>query len=132
MDRYLMIKTRDELLRIKFGQILYFEADRNYTKLLLSNGFQFTFAINIGKIEELLEKQVSGSNDMLVRVGKSHIINKTHILQINLPKQKLLLLTQEGKPRELVISKDPLKQLKEALEKEVEKGLEETKGDVLS
>lgn len=132
MDRYLLIKTRDELLRIKIGQILYFEADRNYTKLLLSNGFQFTFAINIGKIEELLEKQVSGSNDMLVRVGKSHIINKTHILQINLPKQKLLLLTQEGKPRELVISKDPLKQLKEALEKEVEKGLEETKGDVLS
>ena len=132
MDRYLMIKTRDELLRIKIGQILYFEADRNYTKLLLSNGIQFTFAINIGKIEEKLEKQVSGSNDMLVRVGKSHIINKTHILQINLPKQKLLLLTQEGKPRELVISKDPLKQLKEALEKEVEKGLEETKGDVLS
>ena len=132
MDRYLMIKTRDELLRIKIGQILYFEADRNYTKLLLSNGIQFTFAINIGQIEELLEKQVSGSNDMLVRVGKSHIINKTHILQINLPKQKLLLLTQEGKPRELVISKDPLKQLKEALEKEVEKGLEETKGDVLS
>jgi DNA-binding LytR/AlgR family response regulator len=132
MDRYLMIKTRDELLRIKIGQILYFEADRNYTKLLLSNGIQFTFAINIGKIEELLEKQVSGSNDMLVRVGKSHIINKTHILQINLPKQKLLLLTQEGKPRELVISKDPLKQLKESLEKEVEKGLEETKGDVLS
>ena len=132
MDQYLMIKTRDELLRIKIGQILYFEADRNYTKLLLSNGIQFTFAINIGKIEELLEKQVSGSNDMLVRVGKSHIINKTHILQINLPKQKLLLLTQEGKPRELIISKDPLKQLKESLEKEVEKGLDETKGDALS
>lgn len=132
MDRYLMIKTRDELLRIKIGQILYFEADRNYTKLLLSNGIQFTFAINIGKIEELLEKQVSGSNDMLVRVGKSHIINKTHILQINLPKQKLLLLTQEGKPRELIISKDPLKQLKESLEKEEEKGLDETKGDALS
>ena len=34
MERYLIIKTRDELLRIKIGQILYFEADRNYTKLL--------------------------------------------------------------------------------------------------
>ena len=42
MERYLIIKTRDELLRIKIGQILYFEADRNYTKLLLSNGIQFT------------------------------------------------------------------------------------------
>ena len=121
MERYLIIKTRDELLRIKIGQILYFEADRNYTKLLLSNGIQFTFAINIGKIEEILEKQVEGCNKILMRVGKSHIINKNHILQINLPKQKLLLLTEEGKPRELIISKDPLKVLKESLEKEMGK-----------
>ncbi|MDR1500096.1 MAG: LytTR family transcriptional regulator [Tannerellaceae bacterium] len=121
MDRYLIIKTRDELLRIKIGQILYFEADRNYTKLLLSNGIQFTFAINIGKIEEILEKQVTGSNNILIRVGKSHIINKNHILQINLPKQRLLLLTAEGKPKELVISKDPLKTLKDSFEKEIGK-----------
>ncbi len=119
MDRYLIIKTRDELLRIRIGQILYFEADRNYTKLLLSNGIQFTFAINIGKIEEMLEKQIEGCHKVLMRVGKSHIINKNHILQINLPKQKLLLLSEEGKPRELVISKDPLKQLKDFLEKEI-------------
>jgi DNA-binding LytR/AlgR family response regulator len=121
MERYLIIKTRDELLRIKIGQILYFEADRNYTKLLLSNGIQFTFAINIGKIEEILEKQVTGSSDILIRVGKSHIINKNHILQINLPKQRLLLLTAEGKPKELIISKDPLKTLKDSFEKEMGK-----------
>jgi DNA-binding LytR/AlgR family response regulator len=121
MERYLIIKTRDELLRIKIGQILYFEADRNYTKLFLSNGIQFTFAINIGKIEEILETQVTGSSRILMRVGKSHIINKNHILQINLPKQKLLLLSTEGKPRELIISKDPLKVLKDILEKEIGK-----------
>ena len=83
MDRYLIIKTRDELLRIKIDQILYFEADRNYTKLLLSNSIQFTFAINIGKIEEMLANQMADSNTILLRVGKSHIINKNHILQIN-------------------------------------------------
>lgn len=127
MERYLIIKTRDELLRIKIGQILYFEADRNYTKLSLTNGIQFTFAINIGKIEEILERQVAGSNTILMRVGKSHIINKNHILQINLPKQRLLLLTEEGKPRDLNISKDPLKVLKESLEKEMTKP-EETEG----
>lgn len=125
MERYLIIKTRDELLRIKIGQILYFEADRNYTKLLLSNNIQFTFAINIGKIEELLEKQVPGCKAILMRVGKSHIINKNHILQINLPKQRLLLLTEEGKPKELIISKDPLKALKDSLEKEMGKPQEE-------
>ena len=121
MERYLIIKTRDELLRIKIGQILYFEADRNYTKLLLSSGIQFTFAINIGKIEEILGKQVEGVGKILMRVGKSHIINKNHILQINLPKQRLLLLTEEGKAKEVVISKDPLKVLKETLEKEMGK-----------
>ena len=122
MDRYLIIKTRDELLRIRIGQILYFEADRNYTKLLLSSGIQFTFAINIGKIEEMLGKQVAGVEKILMRVGKSHIINKNHILQNNLPKQRLLLLTEEGKAKELIISKDPLKILKEALESEMGKG----------
>lgn len=125
MDRYLIIKTRDELLRIRIGQILYFEADRNYTKLLLSCGIQFTFAINIGKIEEILAKQVAGVERILMRVGKSHIINKNHILQINLPKQKLLLLTEEGKAKELIISKDPLKLLKESLEKEMGKATPE-------
>ena len=119
MDRYLIIKTRDELLRIRIEQILYFEADRNYTKLILNNGIQFTFAINIGKIEEILEKQVIGCKMILMRVGKSHIINQNHILQINLPRQKLLLLTAEGKARELIISKDPLKTLKDSLESEI-------------
>lgn len=119
MERYLIIKTRDELLRIKIGQILYFEADRNYTKLMLSNGIQFTFAINIGKIEEILETQVAGCKSILMRVGKSHIVNKNNILQINLPKHKLLLLLQDGKAKELDISKDPLKNLKETLEKEM-------------
>ena len=119
MDRYLIIKTRDELLRIRIEQILYFEADRNYTKLILNNGIQFTFAINIGKIEEILENQVTGCKMILMRVGKSHIINKNHILQIILPRQKLLLLTAEGKARELIISKDPLKVLKDSLENEI-------------
>ncbi|MDR0698293.1 MAG: LytTR family transcriptional regulator [Tannerella sp.] len=125
MDKYLMIKTRDELLRINIGHILYFEADRNYTKLLLAEGIQFTFAVNIGKVEELLAVQISNPDTILIRVGKSHIVNKTHILQINLPKQKLLLLAKEGKPRELTIPKEPLRALKELLEAEVLRSGEE-------
>jgi len=118
MDRYLIIKTRDELLRIKNNDILYLEADRNYTKLLLTEGIQFTFAINLGKIEEMLASQIRDAKSMLIRVGKSYIINKQYILQINLPRQKLLLLPPSGKPRELVVPKEPLKVLKETLEQE--------------
>jgi len=118
MDRYLIIKTRDEFLRLRINDILYLEADRNYTKLLLTEGIQFTFAINLGKIEEMLERQAQDSKSILLRVGKSYIINKNYILQINLPKQKLLMLTPGGKPRELVIPKEPLKVLKDMLEQE--------------
>ena len=118
MDRYLIIKTRDELLRIKINDILYLEADRNYTKLLLTEGIQFTFAINLGKIEEMLESQISDAKSTLIRVGKSYIVNKRNILQINLPRQKLLLLPASGKPRELIVPKEPLKILKETLEQE--------------
>lgn len=125
MDKYLIIKTRDEFLRLKINDILYLEADRNYTKLMLTEGIQFTFAINIGKIEEMFERQVVESKKMLVRVGKSFIINKNYILQINLPKQKLLLITPGGKPRELVVSKEPLKLLKDMLELEALKQTKE-------
>ena len=118
MDRYLIIKTRDELLRMRISNILYLEADRNCTKLLLTEGIQFTFAINIGKIERMLDTQASDSGSQLVRVGKSYIINKNYILQINLPKQKLLLLVPGSKPRELIVPREPLKALKESLEQD--------------
>ena len=118
MGRYLIIKTRDELLRMRISNILYLEADRNYTKLLLTEGIQFTFAINIGKIERMLDTQASDSGSQLVRVGKSYIINKNYILQINLPKQKLLLLVPGSKPRELIVPREPLKALKESLEQD--------------
>jgi len=119
MDRYLVFKTRDELVRIKIERILYFEAERNYTKLVLTNGIQFVFAINLGKIEEILENQIQDYDSTLLRVGKSYIINKNHVLQISLPKTKVLFAAADGKAKELTLPRDPLKILKETLEKEL-------------
>jgi DNA-binding LytR/AlgR family response regulator len=122
MDRYLVFKTRDELVRIKIDRILYFEAERNYTKLVLTNGIQFIFAVNLGKIEEILESQIHEYSSVLLRVGKSFIINKNHVLQISLPKTKLLFAAADGKAKELIVPKEPLKILKETLEKELPDG----------
>ncbi|GBU07472.1 hypothetical protein AwDysgo_08030 [Bacteroidales bacterium] len=118
MEKFLIFKTRDELIRIQIDKILYFEADRNYTKLILSSGIQFVFSVNIGKIEEILAKQIQSYSNVLLRVGKSHIINKMHILQINIPKTKLVFTGLDGKAKELIVPKEPLKVLKETLEKE--------------
>ncbi|MDR3127461.1 MAG: LytTR family transcriptional regulator [Tannerellaceae bacterium] len=120
MEKFLLMRTRDELLRVRPASILYFEASKTRCKMLMEGGIQFTLAINIGKIEELLSQQLQEARAPLVRVGKSHIINRNQVLQINLPKQRLLLL-DNGKPRELIMSKEPLKALKLLLEKEIEK-----------
>ena len=119
MDRYLVFKTRDELVRIKIERILYFEAERNYTKLVLTNGVQFVFAVNLGKIEEILNSQIPDYAATLIRVGKSYIINKNHVLQISLPRTTVLFASADGKARELTLPKDPLKILKETLEIEL-------------
>jgi len=119
MDRFLVFKTRDELVRIKIERILYFEAERNYTRLVLNNGIQFVFAVNLGKIEEILENQIQDYTSTLLRVGKSYIINKNHVLQISLPKTTILFSAADGKAKELNVPKDPLKILKETLEKEL-------------
>jgi len=122
MDRYLVFKTRDELVRIRIERILYFEAERNYTRLVLTNGIQFVFAVNLGKIEEILENQIRDYASTLLRVGKSFIINKNHVLQISLPKTKVLFESADGKAKELTLPKEPLKILKETLEKELPEG----------
>ena len=119
MDRYLVFKTRDELVRIKIERILYFEAERNYTRLVLTNGIQFVFAVNLGKIEEILNNQIQDYASTLLRVGKSYIINKNHVLQISLPKTKILFASTDGKAKELILPKDPLKIFKETLEREL-------------
>jgi len=119
MDRYLVFKTRDELVRIKIERILYFEAERNYTRLVLTNGIQFVFAVNLGKIEEILENQIQDYTSALLRVGKSYIINKNHVLQISLPKTTIVFSSPDGKAKELNLPREPLKILKETLEKEL-------------
>lgn len=43
---YLVINSRDELLRIPFKSIAYFEADGNYTRIFTVNNLSFIFSIH--------------------------------------------------------------------------------------
>jgi DNA-binding LytR/AlgR family response regulator len=94
---------------------------------VLTNGIQFVFAVNLGKIEELLQQQIANYSTALVRVGKSFIINKNHVLQISMLKTKLLFSAADGKAKELIVPKEPLKILKETLEREFAETKEEQK-----
>lgn len=110
---YLYLNTRDELLRIDISKIVYFEADGNYTNIVLSNQLKGVVCMNLSRMQQVLSERLKEHASIFARVGKKYIINHTHVYQINVLKQKLILSDGENFTYQLDISKDALKKLKD-------------------
>ncbi len=111
---YLYFNTRDELTRINLYDVAYFEADGNYTHVILMNGCKTTILVSLSTIEHLIDNQLAGKVRFFVRIGRSYIVNSNHIFQINVLKQKLILTdVSSTNVFTLNISKEALKALKE-------------------
>ena len=110
---YLHLNNRDEFLRIDISKIVYFEADGNYTNIVLSNQLKGMVCMNLSKMQRILTERLKEQAGIFARVGKSHIINHTYVYQINVLKQKLVLSDGENFTYQLDVSKEALKQLKE-------------------
>lgn len=110
---YLHLNNRDELLRVDISKIVYFEADGNYTNIILSNKLKGVVCMNLSKMQKLLNERLKEYAGIFARVGKKHIINHTYIYQINVVKQTLTLSDGERFVYHLDISKDALKKLKD-------------------
>jgi len=116
--RYIIFKTKNEILKVKPEQIAYFEADRNYSNLFLTSRQKFIFCLNLSMIEKLLQSQLDYYHRFFIRVGKSHIINKSCLLQINIPRQKMKLLTDYNILFTIEASKESLRNLKDQVERD--------------
>lgn len=110
---YLHLNTRDEFLRIDISKIVYFEADGNYTNIVLSNQLKGVVCMNLARMQQVLSDKLKEHACIFARVGKKYIINHTYVYQINVPKQKLTLSDGENFTYQLDISKDALKNLKD-------------------
>lgn len=110
---YLYLNTRDELLRIDISKIVYFEADGNYTNILLSNQLKGVVCMNLSRMQQILSERLKEHASVFARVGKKHIINHTYVYQVNVLKQKLILSDGNHFTYQLDISKDALKKLKD-------------------
>ena len=115
MAEYFYFNSRDELLRIAKAKIVYLEAVGNYTVVILENGFRGTVGVSLSRMEKMLAVTSEGKSVKFARVGKSHIINLSHILSINPLKQELVLSDQSTFSYSLDISKDALRKLKDIL-----------------
>lgn len=113
---WLNISTSIELVRVQTDDIVFIQADGNYSDMYLFNGKSHTMMFKLKFFEEAF---LHLKNNSFVRVGKSLIVNKKYIYVINISSQELLLsgsrLNVEFK---LKASKDALKDLKEQIEQE--------------
>lgn len=92
MARYLYFNNRDEFYRIKIDDIVYFEADKNYSVLHMITGQRIAFNISMQKMQEHMAKTLGDQARAFVRVGKSYIINSVYVFNIDLAKRLLKLL----------------------------------------
>lgn len=113
MAEYIYFNSRDELLRVEASSLVYFEADGNYTRIILANGFVGIVCMNLSKMEKLLSLSLKEKARVFARVGKRHIVNLNYVLKVNALQQCLVLSDQRTFQFDLDVSKDALKVLKE-------------------
>lgn len=112
-DKILVFNSRDELLRVNVSKIVYFEADGNYTHIILVNKLKGAVLMNLNAMVNMLAVELAPENNPFVRIGRSYIINMSYIYQINLLQQRLVLSDQTSFAYQLNISKEALKKVKE-------------------
>lgn len=111
--RFLHLNSRDEFLRIDISKIVYFEADGNYTNIVLINQLKGVVCMNLAHVQQVLSETLKEDASIFARIGKRHIINHSYVYQISVLNQKLVLSDGENFTFRLDVSKDALKKLKE-------------------
>ena len=116
---WLKISTSTELVRIQTEDIVFVQADGNYSDLYLFNGKPHKMTFKLHFFDEVFQKL---KNNIFVRVGKSLIVNKNYIYVINITSQELLLSGSHLRGDfKLKASRDALKELKALIEQEGDK-----------
>ena len=111
----IFFNSRDELLRIDISKIVYFEADGNYTDIVMVNKLRAKVNMNLGDMERAIAAQIGNDAKVFMRIGKRFIINMQFVYSINVLKQQLILSDYDHFAFQVSISKDALKKMKELM-----------------
>lgn len=71
----IFVRHKEKMVKIMVADILYMEADRNYSRIFTNNK-EYLLAITLKSIEEKLPL------DLFVRIHRSYIINLAHIDEV--------------------------------------------------
>lgn len=112
---YVYFNSRDELIRLSIADIVYFEADGNYTKVVTANKLASVIGLNLCEMEKALASQLGETATIFIRIGKRFIINRNFIYKINIHAQGLVLSDFSRFAYKLPVSKDALRKMKQLL-----------------
>lgn len=112
---YIFFNSRDELQRIDVSKVVYFEADGNYTDIVMVNKLRASICMNLGEMEKALATQIGDEAKHFMRIGKRFIINMQYVYSINVLKQQLILSDYDHFAFQVSISKEALKKMKELM-----------------
>ena len=112
---YLFLNTKIELLRIDIHNIVYLEADGNYTNIVSINNLKGVVCVNLSQMQSMLSEKLQEEASIFARVGKKYIINLSHIYSINTARQLVILSDGATCEYQLKIGKDALKELRRIL-----------------
>ena len=114
----LVFKWRDELIQVNSDDIVYFQADGNYSKMMLAFRKEQLLSMNLSKVQFILEEQLGFQSILFERIGRDLIIRKACLFSIQVLKRRLILAVPNSeKFFELQVSKEALRKLKESQER---------------
>ena len=111
---YIFFNSRDELQRIDVSKIVYFEADGNYTDIVMVNKLRASVCMNLGEMEKAVAAQIGDAAKIFMRIGK-RFINMQYVYSINVLKQQLILSYYDHFAFQVSISKEALRKMKELM-----------------
>ena len=110
--KYIFFNSRDQLIRLEKDKIVYFQAEGNYTRLVMVNRQSTVVTHSLKNVEEALASQLGEQAEIYLRVGRKFMVNRMFIYQVNIARKTLVLSDFEHFSYQLPVSEKALKEIR--------------------
>jgi len=116
MNKFIVISTGTELLRVPSDRLMFITSEGNYSKVYTQDGHYHMVAYQLGQLEDMIVDQLGEEKTPFVRIGKSLIVNRDYIYLIDVSEQLIIVSDCQGQYHKLQASRKALIQIKVLIE----------------
>ena len=107
--------TERDIVCIPVDSLVYIEADGNYSKLYTLDNRVILITTQLGTLLKDLAYQLQKTNNLIIRVGRSHIINMKYVHRVDITRGKLTLSDCISYCKEIQLSENALISISELI-----------------